>query len=154
MTENERYAEAFVVARTSLEHQVINELMMLGERYVQQYRELSEDEFSELLRQYDEGELQSVVERPTRSNRGTVRLVRRGLLADPETTPPDQQYAVPLLYFVASDYNPIEGHPTRLEQVVQGTPRFGDEGQLAERHRDTSAHRWHLGWRHGTGTPT
>ena len=145
LSDNRLYPSAFALLRTALEHHLIDHLVFLSNRYVQIFDNVSDDQWNRLIADFDAGvpEARTIVERPTRSNRGRVTVVREGLY--PSDDDPDAaRYTISPQYFVLQDYSPFVGRPTDQEFLDDGLTDVEDRITQARRHRTL----WeqHLKW--------
>lgn len=138
------YPSCFALVRTCLEHHLLDHLMMLGYRYVQVFKDVSDEQWTELLENYHEGGpgTNTIVEEPTRSAKGHVRIVREGLY--PKSDDEAEEYAIPLTYFVAAEYSPFVGRPSEQEAFHDGLTDVERLRDNAGRHREM--YEQHLRW--------
>lgn len=125
------YPPAFSVIRTAMEHELVDELMMLGNLYKQVFGSVTDEQWESLLASYDERrpEASTIVERPTRNSRGRVTIVRRGLFEEGAAV---TDATISALYFAMQQYSPFIGSPSD-----QG--RFDDPFSTNERRRQWAA---------------
>lgn len=104
-----RFAHAFAILRSALDHWAADLVTMLGDRFVQLFPNATDEMLHDAVRRWRAGEMPSVVEEPQRvgKNGSKLRVVRRGLTSadgdDPTVLHP--------LYFEARSYDPFYGPP-------------------------------------------
>lgn len=114
LTDAHLYPSAFALYRTALEHHLLDVLQMVGVRYVQRFGQLTDEQFETLVDEYRNNPSSQIVDEPSRSNRGHVRVVREGLFPRVEDEGPESgdSYAIPMMYFVMDRYSPFVGRPS------------------------------------------
>lgn len=139
------YPSAFSILRTALEHHLTDVLMMLGYRYVQLFDGVSDEDWEALLKTYEDGGpgSETMVETPTRNNRGRVRIVRKGLYSKFDDSEAEE-YALPITFFVVSDYSPFVGRPSEQDAFDDGLTDPETRRNLAKRQKDL--YDQHLRW--------
>jgi hypothetical protein len=115
------YPSAFSLLRTALEHHLLDYLVFLGRRYVQVFEGVTDEQWEQLMSDYesDEPGNRTICEPPTRSRKGRVTIVREGLYAsghDAEAT----NYTVSQIYFVLQQYQPFTGRPSDQQFLDDG----------------------------------
>lgn len=142
---NDLYPPAFCTLRTALEHHMTDLLMMLGYRYVQLFDGVNDEDWESLIKSYETGGpgTESMVEEPTRSRSGRVRIIRKGLYSKTDDSE-EEDYALPITYFVVSDYSPFVGRPSEQDAFDDGLTDPETRRNLAKRQRDI--YQQHLKW--------
>lgn len=132
------FAAAFAIVRTAMERWAIDSIILLGDRYVQLYREVSTEQFADARAKWIAGELPSIAAEPTLSSRGTMRIVRRGL-----TSESDPSFVLHPLYFEIDRFDPFFGQPDEQDLLVGGTPHADSRRDAEEyRQRYNASMRW------------
>lgn len=138
------YPSALSLLRTCLEHHLIDHLVLLGRRYVTVHRNVTEEDFDAMLAEYESGVPHAVdiCARPTRSNKGHVRIVREGHRV---TTPDgDQGYTISPIYFVLQRHQPFVGRPSDQSLLDDGILDL--EAQVEQAHRQRKLWHQNLSW--------
>ena len=140
---SDTYASALAILRTCLEHHLVDHLMFLGWRYVTVIESMPEEEWEQLLSDYEAGaeRMAGLQEPPVRSRRGNVRIVREATVEGSETTP---GYKISPLYFLARKYSPFAGRPTDQDFLDDGLIDVDRQREQAHRHRNL--YEKHLSW--------
>jgi hypothetical protein len=137
------YASALAVRRTAFEHHVQDLLLMTGTLYAVIGDPVEDDVWDRVCAEYDAQETRwarSLAERPTRSMKGRVTYVFRGIAErgdDPATTT-DLLHP---LYFEMDKYSPTVGRPADQVEFDDGLTPLEHRERMARENRD----RWQ-GW--------
>lgn len=136
MVEADLYPSAFSLLRTALENHLIDHLVFLGNRYVQVFETVSDDQWDELITAYEAGapEAETISERPKRSRSGRVTVVREGLHAS-DDDPDEPGHTISPVYFVLRQYSPFVGRPSDQKFLDNGLTDVQDRIEAARRHR-------------------
>lgn len=129
LNDHRRFAQAFCLLRTALDHWATDLVTMLGDRFVQLYTGATEDTLANAVKRWEAGELERVVERPRLVGKTTnrkLRIVWRGL------TSADGETVLHPLYFEAQQYDPFYGRPDDQQQLADW---FSDTRDHAEKQR-------------------
>jgi hypothetical protein len=115
------YPSAFALLRTALEHHLLDHLAFLGRRYVQVFEGVTDEQWEQLMSDYESGTpgARTICEPPTRSRKGRVTIVREGLYASDEDSE-TSDYTVSHVYFVLQEYQPLTGRPSDQEFLDDG----------------------------------
>ncbi len=131
-------ASGLVLCRTALEHHVQDLILHLGQRFVVEVR-VGDESWATMLAEFDAQEsrwARSLAERPTRSKKGIVTLVYRGMAASNED-PATATYLLHPLYFEMDHYDPTVGRPADQANFDDGLTSVDVRRGLAARNRDT-----------------
>lgn len=133
LAESGAAAPSFVLARTVMERWAIDSVILLGDRYVQLFRDTTRVAYRETVSRWESGELPSILERPMLIGKAgtTMRIVQRGLSAEVES-----DRVLHPLYFEIDRFDPFFGPPDEQQDLVGGA-LHGDPRRSAEEFRRT-----------------
>ncbi len=136
------FSSSYVIARTSLEHMIIDRLLMLSTRYTQRAGKMTPDEFASLKARLESGDLPPEIQDVRQSSSGHVTVERTGhnVMNNGEIV---EQLSV--YHSVLDQHVPIIGPPDIQDRV--GNNHFLDAEEATEaakRHKAWYEHflRW------------
>lgn len=136
------YPSAFALLRTCLEHHFIDHLACLGRRYVTVHRNVAEEDFDSMVAEYESGRAGNVCGRPTRSNRGHVRVVREGHRV--EGSDDAEGYMISPIYFVLKHDQPFVGRPSDQSLLDDGILEL--DAQVGHARQQRQLYQQNLSW--------
>ncbi len=129
------YASAFALTRTAIEHQVLDELLLLADRYKQRYTDVADVEFRRWTSELANGAKWAAnVQSLERFGRGAV-IIRRGhdVLDDEGTAVEQISPYLPIL----ERHQPTLGPPSVQQLHFNGIGELHDQEQWARQNRDS-----------------
>ncbi|MBB0242696.1 hypothetical protein FNQ90_00875 [Streptomyces alkaliphilus] len=131
--ERDAYAPALGSLRSAFEHVFIDQLVFLGQRYVQVFRDVDEETWIEWQRQREAGERWTDVTDWSRSKGGIVRITREGLHS--RSSEGGSRQTIGIHYFLLNEYSPFVGPPNIQQHFDDGLSEVMEREDEAKRHR-------------------
>lgn len=132
-TVQNRYAPAFSILRSSLEHMLVDQLVFLGQRYVEVYTDVSDELWDEWQRSRDSGEAWQNVVSWSRIKRSGARVIRSGYQV--ETEEGEEFHPISVQYLLLKDFSPFLGPPREQEYFDDGLTDQSIREREADRHK-------------------
>ena len=107
LSDRRAFAQAFALLRAALEQWAVDVVALVGDRFVQLWRNATQETLDDAVDRWTRGELPSVIEEPRLVGRKKPELhvVRRGYASD------DRAMVLHPMYFEAANYDPFYGPP-------------------------------------------
>lgn len=133
------FAPAFGVLRSALDHWAADLVAMLGDRFVQHYENATEEQLSDAVTRWRQGDLPSIVEEPRLVGKGRskLRIVRRGMTSE------DGSIVLHPMYFEMDSFDPFFGPPDEQPEFADwlGEPDARNHA-TEQRQRYNTFFRW------------
>ncbi len=133
------FAPAFGLLRSALDHWAADLVAMLGDRFVQHYENATEEQLTDAVTRWRQGELPSIVEehRLVGKGRSKLRIVRRGMTSE------DGSIVLHPMYFEMDSFDPFFGPPDEQPEFADWLAESDPRGHATEqRQRYNAFLRW------------
>jgi hypothetical protein len=142
LTRADLYGPAFGCLRVALEQTQVDHLVFLGRRVIQTVEDVDETTWTEWNRQREAGERFPHVVDWSRTRRGTVEIISKGLRL--ESAEGTEAYAMSPHYFLLEEFQPYLGPPSAQAMFDDGLTDLGHDRDWAE--RNATIYRTYLTW--------